>query len=232
LSAAERLGRVREALAAAARGAGRDPESVRLVAVGKSFRAAAIEELYRAGHREFGENRVQEAVAKAAALPGDIRWHLVGHLQSNKAAAAARLFTMIHSIDSVGLARRLERVAGEAGRSLLGLVQVDLAGEATKHGLPPQAVPDLLREARSFRHLSVRGLMLLPPFDPEPERVRPWFRRLRDLARDLELLGLLGREGPVELSMGMTHDFGVAVAEGATIVRIGTAIFGERPPDH
>ena len=228
--AAERLGRVREAIARAADAAGRDPDSIRLVAVGKRFPAAAIEAVYRAGQRDFGENRVQEAEEKVPALPADIRWHLVGHLQANKTAKAIPLFSLIHSVDSAKLARRLERQAGEAGRSLEALVQVDLAGEATKSGLPPAELPELLAEAREFRHLALRGLMILPPFHPDPQEVRPYFRSLRELSEDLQGRGLLGATGEVALSMGMSHDFPVAVEEGATLVRVGTSIFGERPP--
>ncbi|MGD8377209.1 MAG: YggS family pyridoxal phosphate-dependent enzyme [Acidobacteriota bacterium] len=230
MTAASRLGRVREAIEAAAREAGRDPATVRLVAIGKTFPPEAIEEVHREGQRDFGENRVQEAVTKARVLPPDIRWHLVGHLQANKAAPAAGLFSMIQSIDSLKIARRLDRLAGEVGRDLDGLVQVDLAGESTKHGAMPEELRPLLEEARSFERLRIRGLMLLPPYEPDPEDVRPWFRRIRELAADLERDGLLGGNAPVELSMGMSHDFRVAVQEGATIVRIGTAIFGAREP--
>ena len=228
--AAERLGRVREAVARAADAAGRNPDSIRLVAVGKRFPAEAIEAIYRAGQRDFGENRVQEAEEKVPALPADIRWHLVGHLQANKTAKAIPLFSLIHSVDSAKLARRLDRQAGEAGRSLEALVQVDLAGETTKSGLPPEELPELLEEAREFRHLALRGLMILPPFHPDPQEVRPYFRSLREISEDLQGRGLLGATGEVALSMGMSHDFPVAVEEGATLVRVGTSIFGERPP--
>jgi pyridoxal phosphate enzyme (YggS family) len=225
---AERLARVREAIASAARAAGRDPSGVTLVAVSKTFPAAAVEALHRAGQVDFGENRVQEAAEKAAALPASIRWHLVGHLQGNKAGRAVGLFPWIHSLDSAALARRVERLAGEAGRAVDGLVQVDLAGEEAKSGLPPEELPALLEEAKGYRHLRLRGLMLLPPLLPDPRAVRPYFRRLRELAGAMERRGLLGADGRVELSMGMSHDFAVAVEEGATLVRVGTAIFGER----
>jgi pyridoxal phosphate enzyme (YggS family) len=227
---AEGLARVREALDAAAHRAGRDPSTVRLVAVGKTFPPEVLEAAYRAGQRDFGENRVQEAADKATRLPGDIRWHLVGHLQSNKAAQALQIFSEIHSLDGLKLARRLERLAGQADRTCRGLVQVDLAGEETKFGLAPEDLKPLLEEAAGFRHLQITGLMALPPYFADPEEVRPYFRRLRDLAADMEIRGLLGRHGPVELSMGMSHDFAVAVEEGATLVRLGTAIFGRRGP--
>jgi pyridoxal phosphate enzyme (YggS family) len=227
---AEGLARVREALDEAARRAGRDPSTVRLVAVGKTFAPEVLQAAYDAGQRDFGENRVQEAADKAARLPEDIRWHLVGHLQSNKAAQALGIFSEIHSVDSLKLARRLERLAGEAGRTCRGLVQVDLAGEETKFGLVPEDLPPLLEEAAGFRHLQMTGLMALPPYFDDPEDVRPYFRRLRELAEGMEAQGLLGRHGPLELSMGMSHDFPVAVEEGATLVRLGTMIFGHRGP--
>jgi len=223
-----RVARVREAIAAAAARAGRLPEEVRLVAVSKTFPAAAIEAVHGEGVADFGENRVQEAEEKAPRLPDAIRWHLVGHLQGNKAARAVRRFAWIHSIDSPELARRVERAAAEAGRTVEGLVQVDLAGEETKFGLAPESLPALLAEGARFGALRLRGLMLLPPFQADPEEVRPFFVRLRRLAESLQGQGLLGAAGRVELSMGMSHDYRVAVEEGATIVRVGTAIFGGR----
>ena len=224
----ERVARVREAIAAAAARAGRAPEEVRLVAVSKTFAAAAIEAVHREGVADFGENRVQEADEKAPRLPDAIRWHLVGHLQGNKAARAVRRFAWIHSIDSPELARRVDRCAAEAGRTVEGLVQVDLAGEQTKFGLVPEALPALLEEAAGFGALRIRGLMLLPPVHEDPGAVRPFFARLRRLAEGLASGGLLGGLGAVELSMGMSHDFSVAVEEGSTMVRVGTAIFGGR----
>jgi len=227
-SPGERVARVREAIAAAAASAGRAPEEIRLVAVSKTFAAAAIEAVQREGVADFGENRVQEAEEKAPHLPEAIRWHLVGHLQGNKVARAVRRFAWIHSLDSPDLARRVERAAKEAGRTIEGLLQVDLAGEATKFGLAPETLPALLEEAAGFGALRIRGLMLLPPFHEDPEEVRPFFTRLRRLADRLAAQGLLGAAGAVELSMGMSHDYRVAVEEGSTIVRVGTAIFGGR----
>ena len=202
---AGRLARVREEVDRAAWAAGRDPASVRLVAVGKTFPPAALEALYRAGQRDFGENRVQEA------------------------AAAVRTFRWVHSVESLSLAHRLERLAADAGRTIEALVQVDLAGEASKFGVAPAELDPLLAAARAFRFVKVRGLMLLPPYDPDPEKTRPHFRRLREIAAALESRGLLGFSGPVDLSMGMSHDFAVAVQEGATLIRLGTALFGGRP---
>jgi uncharacterized pyridoxal phosphate-containing UPF0001 family protein len=204
--AAEVLARIE----AAARRAGRAPEGVTLVAVSKTHPAALVREAAAAGLRDFGENRVQEAEGKIAELKPQaaLRWHLIGHLQPNKARKAARLFDLIHSVDSAALVRRLERICAEEGREALDvLVQVDLAGACER--------------------VRCRGLMLLPPFFEDAERVRPFFRRLRELRDEWRGRGTFA-EGAGELSMGMSHDFEVAVEEGATLVRVGTAVFGER----
>ena len=227
-AAGARLAAVRAALRGAVTRSRRALESVRLVAVGKTFSAEALRPIYDAGQRDFGENRVPEAVQKTPQLPDDICWHLIGHLQSNKAAEAVRTFDVIHSVDSLKLARRLERLAGEQGRRPQALLQVDLAGEEQKFGIEPAALPEILEETAGFRHLPVVGLMLLPPYAPDPEKVRPFYRRLRELAESLEIRGLLGKQGPVQLSMGMSNDFEVAIEEGATLVRVGTALFGPR----
>ncbi len=225
---AERLALVREQLDATAVKAGREPRDVRLLAVGKTFAPEVLQPFYQAGQRDFGENRVQEAEEKVQQLPATIRWHLIGHLQTNKAAQALRLFSMIHSVDTAKLARRLERLAGEQGKTCRALIQVDLAGEEAKFGLRPEELTSLLEEAGSYRHLQVTGLMILPPYTPDPEGSRPYYRRLRELALRAQERGLLGNRGPVELSMGMSHDYLVAVQEGATLVRVGTALFGPR----
>jgi pyridoxal phosphate enzyme (YggS family) len=229
-TAAERLALVQEQVKLAAQARDRDPRKIRLVAVGKTFPPEMLGEFYRAGQRDFGENRVQEGVEKAAALPPTIRWHLIGHLQTNKAAAALETFSLIHSVDSFKLARRLERLAGGRGRPCRALIQVDLAGEETKFGLPPEDLQELLEEARSYHHLQVCGLMVLPPYFEDPEGSRPFYRRLRELGQHARERGLLGNHGPVELSMGMSHDYRVAVEEGATLLRVGTALFGPRRP--
>jgi pyridoxal phosphate enzyme (YggS family) len=226
---AERVAAVRERIARAAERASRPPEWVRLVAVSKTHPVEAVREAFAAGVRDFGENRVQEAEPKIAATSdlaaAGARWHLVGHLQSNKARRAAGLFALVQSIDSVELALRLARAAGEAGRTLGGLVEVDLAGEQSKFGLPEAELLQALAALRGEPGLRLDGLMVLPPLVEDPEAVRPYFRRLRAL-RDRALgEGLLAAG---ELSMGMSHDFEAAVEEGATIVRVGTAIFGER----
>jgi pyridoxal phosphate enzyme (YggS family) len=214
----------------AARRAGREPGSVRLVAVSKTFDAPHVRAAAAAGQLEFGENRVQEALPKMAAL-ADLRltWHLVGHLQANKARKAASAFHVVHSIDRLDLLARLEETCGAGGRRIEGLVQVDLAGEVAKHGAPPGQLQAIFEAAAGCRFVAVRGLMVLPPFFDDPEDARPYFRRLRTL-RD----GLAGSGVPqamlAELSMGMSHDFEVAIEEGATMVRVGTAIFGSRTP--
>lgn len=227
---AERLALLREQLNSAAVKAGREPKDVRLVAVGKTFPAEVLREFYQAGQRDFGESRIQEAAGKVDELPFTIRWHFIGHLQANKAAQALQLFSMIHSVDTPKLARRLERLAGEQGRTCRALIQVDLAGEEAKFGLPPEELMELLEEATRYRYLHVTGLMVLPPHTPDPQDSRPYFRRLRELAQRARERGVLGNRGPVELSMGMSHDYLVAVQEGATLVRVGTALFGPRQP--
>jgi pyridoxal phosphate enzyme (YggS family) len=227
-SITQNLAEVRGRIAAAATSAGRDPSSVQLIAVSKTFPIAAVREAFAAGHRDFGENKVQEGLQKyttSADLP--IRWHLLGHLQTNKARKAASAFAMIQSVDSVELLQKLERAAEESGRTLELLIQVDLAREATKYGAPPGEVPRLFEAAAACRAARIVGLMTLPPIPDTPEDARPWFRRLRDL-RDEWLAS--GVPAPMlrELSMGMSGDFEVAIQEGATMVRVGTAIFGSR----
>jgi len=226
---AERVAAVRERIARAAERASRSPADVRLVAVSKTHPPEAVREAFAAGVRDFGENRVQEAEPKIAATAelaaAGLSWHLVGHLQTNKARRAAGLFGLVQSIDSVELALRLARAGEESGRAVRGLVEVDLAGEASKFGLPePELVP-ALEALRGRPGLRLEGLMVLPPFLDDASAVRPYFRRLRAL-RDRALAAGLLAAG--ELSMGMSHDFEAAVEEGATIVRVGTAIFGER----
>jgi pyridoxal phosphate enzyme (YggS family) len=231
LSLPLRLTEVRGRIDAAARSAGRDPSSVRLVAVSKTFPIDAVREAYNAGQRDFGENRVQEALQKIAQSTDlQIRWHLLGHLQTNKARKAAAPFAMIQSVDSVELIEKLDRGAEESGRALELLIQVDLAGEATKFGARPGEVPRLFEAAAACRAARVVGLMTLPPVPDTPEDARPWFRQLRDL-RDGWLASGVPPAMLRELSMGMSGDFEVAVQEGATLVRVGTAIFGSRHAD-
>jgi pyridoxal phosphate enzyme (YggS family) len=219
---------VRRRLEQAARAAGRDPSAIRLVAVSKTFPPDAVREAAIAGQVDFGENKVQEGLQKIAATRDlSLRWHLIGHLQSNKARRAAASFHAIHSIDSLDLLRRVDDAAADAGTSPEVLVQVDFAGEATKFGTPEPAVPALF-EAQ-LRAARLVGLMLLPPWAENPEDARSWFRRLRELRDELAARGT-PPDRLRELSMGMSHDFEVAVQEGSTLVRIGTAIFGTRAP--
>jgi len=215
----------------AARRAGRDPSEVKLVAVSKTHPAALVREAAAsAGLRDFGENRVQEAEGKIGELKEvpDLRWHLIGHLQPNKARRAARLFDLIHTVDGAALAERLERICAEEGRGRLEvLVQVDLAGEASKTGATAEELPTLFEVFGRSTHVRCRGLMTLPPLFEEVESVRPFFRRLRELRDEWGARGAFGAEAG-ELSMGMSHDYEAAVEEGATLVRVGTALFGER----
>ena len=224
-----RLADVRARIARAAGRAGRDPASIRLVAVSKTFPADYVRAAADAGQIDFGENKVQEALAKmdeTADLP--LQWHLVGHLQSNKARKAGARFDVVHSIDDAALIARLDEAAAAAGRRVEVLVQVDLAGETTKYGAGENELLSIFTAARTARAVQVSGLMLIPPAVEDPEQARPFFRRLRAVRDRLRDEGV---EPAIlnELSMGMTHDFEVAIEEGATIVRIGTAIFGSRP---
>lgn len=226
---AANLASVRRAVAEAAHAARRDPADIRLVAVSKTFGAADVREAIAAGQRDFGENRVQEGLEKVAGLADvGVEWHLIGHLQSNKAAKAARAFQWIHSVDSRELVDRLDRAAADAGVRPQVLVQVDLAHEATKSGADAAIVPDIVQAALDSRALELRGLMIVPPLPIDPEDSRPWFRQIRDLRDRLIALGTPAAR-LAQLSMGMSHDFPIAIAEGATIVRVGTAIFGRRP---
>ena len=232
---ADRLAEIRARIVAAARSAGRDPASVHLVAVSKTFPIESVREAFEAGQRDFGENRVQEALQKVelalqkieGSADQSIRWHLLGHLQTNKARKAAPAFAVIQSIDSVELIQKLDLAAADTGHTPELLIQVDLAGEATKFGATPAEVPRLFEAANACRAAKVVGLMTLPPFPETPEDSRPWFRQLRDLRDQWQASG-----APVsmlrELSMGMSGDFEVAIQEGATMVRVGTAIFGSR----
>ena len=228
MSIADRLTEVRARIAAAARSAGRDPSSIRLVAVTKTVPLDLIRAAYHAGQRDFGENRVQEALQKIATCADlEIRWHLLGHLQTNKARKAAATFAAIQSIDTVELLHKVEAAAAEAATTPELLIQVDLAGEATKFGAAPSDVGEILDAAERLRAARVVGLMTLPPAPDAPEDARPWFRQLRDL-RDEWLATGVPASMLAQLSMGMSGDFDVAIQEGATMVRVGTAIFGSR----
>ncbi len=224
-----RLEVIRGRMSAASRRAGRQPESTRLVAVSKTVEPSRIREACLAGQMLFGENRVQEARSKQEAVGPSAVWHLVGHLQRNKSKEAARLFQMIHSVDSLGLLHDLERHAAGRQEPLEALIQVNLAAEPGKHGVGREELPEILAAAAGMRHIKVQGLMILPPYDPEPERSRPQFRELAELAAEMDRRKF-ENVSMRELSMGMSEDFEVAIEEGSTLIRIGRALFGERPP--
>ncbi len=228
LSVQARLGGVRARIARAAGRAGREASSIRLVAVSKTFPVEYIRAASGAGQLDFGENRIQEALPKISQTASlGLRWHLIGHLQSNKVRKAVASFDAIHSIDSASLLLSVDKAAAETGRTLDVLVQVDLANETTKFGARPAELAAIFAVAAHCRAARVKGLMLLPPFKEDLEEARPYFAALRRLRDDLLAQGL--NWGMLtELSMGMSHDFEIAVEEGATSVRVGSAIFGER----
>jgi len=212
---------VRGRMARAAERAGRDPAGILLLAVTKVFPSAAIREAYALGLREFGENYVQEFEGKAPEVRGleGARFHLIGHLQSNKSRKAVELFDVVQTVDSEKLARRLNEAMAASGKTLEVMLEVKLSGEEAKSGAAPEELPELIAAVRGCERLRLRGLMTMPPWTEDAEQSRPYFRRLRELA---------GRHELPELSMGMTNDFEVAIEEGATCVRVGTALFGKR----
>jgi len=224
----DNLARVQATIAQAVTRAGRRPDEVTLIAVSKTFDAATVQQAVVAGARDLGENRVQEAAGKVGLVKGEgLRWHLIGHLQSNKARLAVKTFDVIHTVDRAELAERLDRICGEEGRRLDVLVQVDLGHEATKTGADESEIPGIIEALDRTQHLSLIGLMTLPPLFEEAERARPFFRRLREIRDRLNAERPTERQ-LTELSMGMSHDFQVAIEEGATMVRVGTAVFGRR----
>ena len=218
----ENLAKVKEKIANVARKANRNADEIKLVAVSKTHSAEMINKAIEAGATVFGENKVQEAEGKIAEIGREkAEWHLIGHLQSNKARKAVKLFDVIHTLDSVELAEKLERICIEENRASLSVfAQIDLANEATKNGITEADLPQLIEYLQTCKHLKFAGLMIIPPYFEDAEKVRPFFRRLREL-RDK----ILPNGG---LSMGMSHDFELAIEEGATVIRVGTAIFGER----
>jgi PLP dependent protein len=236
MSIAENIAQAQERIAAAARRAGRTPEEITLMAVSKTFSVERIREAYAAGLRVFGENRVQEFAAKADALRDlhDVEWHLIGHLQTNKAPKAIALFDSVDSVDSVRLAEKLNTFAESAGNTLSVLIEINVGGEDAKSGVAlrsgeqdPVELEQILQAASRLGNLKIRGLMTVPPYTEDPEGSRSYFRRLRQI-RDRIAARKLPRIEMDTLSMGMSHDFEVAIEEGATCVRVGTAIFGER----
>jgi PLP dependent protein len=225
---ASNLQSVRSRIDAAARRAGRDPSHVRLIAVSKTFDADHVRAAWAAGQRDFGENKVQEALQKIDQTADmEIRWHLIGHLQSNKARKAVGAFSCIHSVDSPDLLRKLDAAAIANGTSPDVLIQLDLAGEETKFGAAIDDARRLVEQGCTARGVRLCGLMLIPPWNEDQEQTRPWFKRLRDL-RDSWLAEGVPPNCLAHLSMGMSHDFEAAIEEGATLVRVGTAIFGKR----
>lgn len=223
---AENLETVQRRILAACERAGRAPTSVTLLAVTKGHPPDLVREAAALGLTLFGENKVQEAKAKIPLCPGHLRWHMIGHLQSNKCRDAVTLFTMVEGVDSLALAQELDRWAERAARRMPILLEVNVAGESSKYGFQPATVLDHLEAINRLPRLEVHGLMTIAPWTPEPEKVRPVFRRLRELKTACE--DRLGAPLP-QLSMGMSGDLEVAIEEGATLVRVGTALFGERP---
>ncbi len=222
----ERTAAVRARIRAACARAGRAEESVRLVAVSKTYPPGIIREAARCGCACFGESRVHEAAAKMDACPGGLDWHFVGHLQRNKVRSAIRLFSMFHAVDSIRLLDRIDESAAEAGRRPAVCLEVNVSGEVSKYGLAPAAVPEVLAHANGLKHVSVEGLMTMAPFSLDPEEARPCFRRLRELRDRWAVESGLTLE---TLSMGMSGDFETAIEEGATLIRVGTVLFGPRP---
>lgn len=225
----ERFADVRVRVDTAARRSHRSPDDVKLIAISKTHPPETITAAMALGMSDFGENRVQEAEAKITELGRDrARWHLVGHLQSNKARRAVKLFDYVHSLDSVDLAQRLDHACLAEGRAELRvLIQIDLGGETTKTGIDPRGLPELMAVVNTCERLQLVGLMTLPPYFENPDCARPYFKTLREMRDELGTQGYFG-EHPGELSMGMSHDFEIAIEEGATMVRVGTALFGER----
>jgi pyridoxal phosphate enzyme (YggS family) len=231
VSVAGNIALIHERIASAARRAGRNPDEIALMAVGKTFQPSQIREAYRAGVRLLGESRVQELAAKAAALRDleKIEWHMIGHLQTNKTSKAAELFDAVDSVDSVRLAEKLNASVREFRKKLSVLIEINVGGEQAKAGISPDSseLEELLQAAPRLDHLEFHGLMTIPPFTDDPQQARPYFRKLREL-RDQISARRLPNIGMDTLSMGMSHDFEVAIEEGSNCVRIGTAIFGER----
>lgn len=228
----ENLSSIRERIDAACARADRDRRDVHLIAVSKTVPAEIVRQAIESGVRILGENRVQEAAEKIAALKPntshtETEWHLIGHLQSNKARRAVELFDAIHTIDSLKLAERISQIAGEMNKRMPVFIEVNLGGEASKAGIEPEAVLPLIEAISKLDHLLLKGLMAVPPFFDHEEEVRPYFRRLRGLREEARAAGIAG-PAFCDLSMGMSNDFEVAIEEGATFVRVGTAIFGAR----
>jgi pyridoxal phosphate enzyme (YggS family) len=231
MSIPKNIARVRERINASAQRAGRNPDEITLMAVTKTCPVERIREAYDAGVRVFGENRVQEFAGKIDSLSNleNAEWHMIGHLQTNKAAKTAELFSAVDSVDSLRLAERLNSAAGELGKKVAVLIEINVGGETAKSGMAPKSpeLEDILQAAPRLASLEFRGLMTVPPFAEDPEDSRPYFRQLREIRDTIAARHLLKIDMSI-LSMGMTHDFEIAIEEGSTCVRVGTAIFGQR----
>ncbi len=227
MSIADNFKEIIDRIALAAQRAGRDPSSVKLIAVTKTVDIKRIREAVAAGASALGENRVQEAREKIEQLGSLAGWHLIGHLQSNKAKYAVKLFELIHSIDSLELAQEVDKQAAKIGKIQDVLIEVNISGETSKAGIPADDAANLIRKTAALKNISIKGLMTMPPFFDNPEEARPYFKKLRDLSVQIDL-DKIPNVSMEELSMGMSGDFEVAVEEGATMVRVGTAIFGGR----
>ena len=226
-SVADNIAEIRQRMAAAAARAGRDPESIRLMAVSKTVEPERVRQAIAAGITLLGENYVQEAREKIPQIGLGVEWHMIGHLQTNKAKYVVTLFDWIHSVDRLELAQELDKRAGQNGRRLNVLIEVNVSGEASKSGAEPAQVLELAGQMAALPNLSVRGLMTMPPYSDEPETSRPYFQSLRKLRDEIKTASIPNVRMD-ELSMGMTDDFAVAIEEGATIIRVGRAIFGAR----
>ncbi|WP_136805306.1 YggS family pyridoxal phosphate-dependent enzyme [Desulfosediminicola flagellatus] len=228
MSIAENIETIKSNIITAAKECGRDPEDIQLVAVSKRFPVSAIEEAITCGHKVFGENYIQEAEEKYKTVGGKCHLHFIGHLQSNKAKIAARIFDVIETVDSLKLAKALNRHLEPLNRTIDILLQVNIGHDDAKSGVNPEAAEEILRELNLLSNIRVIGLMTMPPFTDDPELARPHFRELRLLADQLNQKDLFPQTNKVELSMGMSNDYHIAIQEGATIIRVGTAIFGHR----
>jgi pyridoxal phosphate enzyme (YggS family) len=227
MSLPDNLAAIQQRIAAASARSGRDPDAVTLLAVTKSQPPEVVRQAADCGQILFGENKIQEAKAKIPLCPGRLRWHFIGHLQSNKCRDAVELFKMIQSVDSLSLAQEISKRAEQASKTMPVLLEVNVAGEASKFGYPPEKLLAELKQINALPRIEIQGLMAVPPWSSEPEKSRPHFRRLRELKQECEQV----LDSPLlHLSMGMSGDFEVAIEEGATLVRLGTALFGPRPP--
>lgn len=222
------LDHIRNVIARAAEKSGRSIDDIQLLAVSKRMNVEKIEEAWQCGQKLFGENFIQEAQAKIEQLDPAISWHFIGHLQSNKAKHAARLFQLIETVDRLKLAQALDRYAADFGKTLDILIQVNVGQEQQKSGVLPNNAEQLIREINQLKHLRVRGLMTMPPHADDPERSRPYFKSLKKIADEFNRKGYFTNGGQFILSMGMSADYSIAIEEGATLVRVGTAIFGKR----